>query len=209
MSSLSSGRCTRSCSRPPSEQGVSPFGGDVYTLKRRPQRVQLRRPVRRRNRIAGSTFISTTASIGCPSASSIVASAFAWAMLRGNPSRMNPCSASGRLSRSRMSASTRSSDTSAPASIAAFACNPSGVRRATASRNRSPEEIWGAPYLPASRCDCVPLPDPGAPSNTILISSLLPRRPVVRSAVGARKAGTLPIASRCVKRKHPGDGRTR
>ena len=48
-------------------------------------------------------------------------------------------------------------------------CLPSSVPRATASRSRSPEETCGTPYLACRRCACVPLPEPGAPSNTIRI----------------------------------------
>src|SRR5215467_1749852 len=35
-----------------------------------------------------------------------------------------------------------------------------------ASRNRSPVERWQAPYLRDNKAACVPLPTPGAPSNT-------------------------------------------
>ena len=63
-----------------------------------------------------------------------------------------------------------SSETSWPASITALALRPSSVPRATASRSRSPEDTCGTPYLACRRCACVPLPEPGAPSNTIRIS---------------------------------------
>ena len=143
----------------------------LYTV---PHFGQMRRPASRCISVSLRTSSSSTASSGWPISSSSAFSEFAWSMLRGKPSRMKPRAASGRLKRSRIRPSTMSSETSWPASITALALRPSSVPRATASRSRSPEDTCGTPYLACRRCACVPLPDPGAPSNTIRISPIRP-----------------------------------
>src|SRR6516162_11670152 len=82
---------------------------------------------------------------------------------------MKPCAASGFAIRSSIMPSTMSSETRSPASITAFALRPSGVLSATARRKRSPVDTCGRPKSFWSRCACVPFPEPGAPSITILM----------------------------------------
>src|SRR3989441_149704 len=103
-----------------------------------------------------------------PAASSFVnfESASACASVRGNPSRMNPFFASGSLSRRSVIAITRSSGTSPPASMYAFAFFPSSDRAVTLCRKMSPVETWGTPRYAASFVAWVPLPAPGGPRRT-------------------------------------------
>ena len=96
-------------------------------------------------RTSKSTSISSATSSGLPISSSMRSRASAWERLRGNPSRMKPLRASGCARRLRIMASTSSSGTSWPASMAAFACTPRGVPLATSARSRSPVEICGMP----------------------------------------------------------------
>src|SRR5438876_4134725 len=93
-------------------------------------------------------------------------SASACASVRGNPSRMNPFFASGSLSRRSVIAITRSSGTSPPASMYAFAFFPSSDRAVPLCRKMSPVETWGTPRYAASFVAWVPLPAPGGPRRT-------------------------------------------
>src|SRR5574337_1515507 len=86
--------------------------------------------------------------------------------------------------------------------MAALACRPSGVPAARASRSRSPVDTCGTRYLSASFLAWVPLPEPGAPSNTILMglsfgSSGRPERRARNPESGAgalQGSGKLPVA---------------
>ena len=118
--------------------------GAVSTLNTRPQSSQMRRPVRRLNSTPRSRFSRTTASSGCPRSASILASASAWARLRGKPSRMKPLAASGCARRSRIMPSTMASSTSLPASMAALA-------RSTEFGPRRPPRAAGRRWIFAAR----------------------------------------------------------
>ena len=50
-----------------------------------------------------------------------------------------------------------------------YAACASGSQALAAARNNSPVEMWGRPSSLTSSAAWVPLPDPGAPSNTIRI----------------------------------------
>ena len=86
-------------------------------------------------------------------------------------------------------------------------CVPSSVPRATASRSRSPEDTCGTPYLACRRCACVPLPEPGAPSNTIRIMSIptLPKKRRYPTENERRARDTrLAAALRILRARDPG-----
>ena len=100
--------------------------------------------------------------------------ASACATVRGKPSRMKPRRASSSSMRSDTMPTTISSETRSPASITALARMPIGVPAVTAARSMSPVDNCGMPNRWRSRSDCVPLPAPGGPRNTILIASYPP-----------------------------------
>src|SRR5262249_45554109 len=110
---------------------------------------------------------------------------------RGNPSRRNPFFTAG--SRSSMRPMTRSSGTSLPSRMMGSAFLPSSGPAATASRRRSPGEVWVTPTPAASFSACVPLPEPAAPRNPRFIAPpgagltvVIPVR--LRSGTGAAAA---------------------
>src|SRR5207247_2405169 len=104
-----------------------------------------RRPVFRLINSSGSRNRLTTESIFVS-----FESASACASVRGNPSRMNPFFASGSLSRRSVIAITRSSGTSPPAPMYAFAFFPRSDPAVTLCRKMSPVETWGTPRYAAS-----------------------------------------------------------
>src|SRR2546428_1873664 len=91
-------------------------------------------------------------------------------IVRGKPSRMKPFFASGSFSRRSVIAITMSSGTSCPASMYAFAFFPRSVPCAALCRKKLPVEMCGTPRYAASFAAWVPLPAPGGPSKTSLIS---------------------------------------
>ena len=134
--------------RLPSEQGVSALGGDVYTLNRR--RTRAAAPAGQAPQQDGRVHLHQHH--GFDRLAELFQHRGERVCLGDVAGKAVEDEAVQRVRAAQALADERqhdSSDTSAPASIAAFACKPRGVRRATASRNRSPEEIWGAPYLPA------------------------------------------------------------
>ena len=94
----------------------------------------------RRRALRASTRVRSPRRASGPCAASIASSASACATVRGKPSRMKPCLASGSSMRSLMMPTTISSETSAPDSITALALRPIGVPAATAARSMSPVE---------------------------------------------------------------------
>ena len=120
-------------------------GGDVYTLNTRPQPSQIRRPVRRLNRMPRSRFNSTTASSGCRARPAVASSASACAMLRGKPSRMKPLA---RRAAPAARGSCRARWHRRPACPRPWPPSPAGRARSpslTASRSKSPVDICGTP----------------------------------------------------------------
>src|SRR3989442_10947043 len=141
------------------------FGGFVrmwYTVS---SFGQTRRPVFRLISSSGSRkkFTAASSFVNLDSAS-------ACAIVRGNPSRMKPFFASGSLTRGAVTEITMSSGTSCPASMYAFAFFPRSVPCATLCRKMLPVEMCGTPRYAASFAAWVPLPAPGGPSRTSLMS---------------------------------------
>ena len=64
----------------------------------------------------------------------------------------------------------RSSGTSAPASMCAFARAPSGVPSRTFARSRSPVEMCATSNVLTIFFDSVPLPPPGGPMMSVTIA---------------------------------------
>src|SRR6478735_8239672 len=98
-----------------------------------------------------------------PSSASVESSAWAWASVRGKPSRMNPPSVSGADRRSRNMPMITSSGTRSPRAMISLATRPSSLPSRTASRSMSPVAMWGSPCSGATRAAWVPLPAPGGP----------------------------------------------
>src|SRR3989454_420322 len=83
---------------------------------------------------------------------------------------MKPFLASGSFGRRSVIEITMSSGTSCPASMYAFAFFPRSVPCATLCRKMLPVEMCGTPRYAASFAAWVPLPAPGGPSRTSLMS---------------------------------------
>src|SRR5690606_9790405 len=69
----------------------------------------------------------------------------------------------------RTSPRIRSSGTSSPASMYAWAFRPSSVPSRRAARSRSPVDTWAAPVSSARRTAWVPFPTPGPPRRIAII----------------------------------------
>src|SRR4029453_10084736 len=119
----------------------------------------------------------TAADTESPLSARSLSSASAWAIVRGNPSRMNPRRGAGWAIRSRIRSTIRSSETRSPRSMMAWAFCPSGVFSRTAVRRISPVEMAGTPRRSARNFAWVPLPLPGGPRNTTRIPRLAPTSP--------------------------------
>src|SRR2546427_9835535 len=161
---------------------------------------QTRRPVFRLISSSGSRkkFTAASSFVNLDSAS-------ACAIVRGNPSRMKPFFASGSLSRRSVIAITMSSGTSCPASMYAFAFFPRSVPCATLCRKKLPVEMCGTPRYAASFAAWVPLPAPGGPSKTSLIS----RRERSQRSKDFGPHNTLGSAARPNVPEHDVEGRDR
>src|SRR2546428_472509 len=131
--------------------------------------------------------------------------ASACAIVRGKPSRMKPFFASGSFSRRSVIAITMSSGTSCPASMYAFAFFPRSVPCATLCRKKLPVEMCGTPRYAASFAAWVPLPAPGGPSKTSLIS----RRERSQRSKDFGPHNTLGSAARPNVPEHDVEGRDR
>src|SRR5262245_15144156 len=193
---MSSGRCVSAV--PSLSQIPAFFGGTNRTWYGVWHFGHDRRPARRSTIDSSGTSNATTRSSGSRREARIRSRASAWPIVRGKPSRMNPFAQSGFDSRSSMMSTTVASETSRPSRITCSTVSPSGVRLRTASRRRSPVEMWTQPRFSAIRLACVPLPEPGGPSNTSLMDDPQPRILLedLRFAIG-----DLPDQSRIPNRK--------
>mmetsp|Transcript_5933 Transcript_5933/g.25231 ORF Transcript_5933/g.25231 Transcript_5933/m.25231 type:complete len:204 (+) Transcript_5933:183-794(+) len=150
------------------------FGGLNLAWYERPEALCTHRPQMRSSSTASGTCSSTTFATASPFFASTSSSFLACSTVRGKPSRMNPEAQSGSLMRSAMMPHTMSSVTSAPASIAALACLPTGVPAATAARSMSPVDSCGVPSLASILGACVPLPAPGGPNKIMILRASEP-----------------------------------
>ncbi len=119
---------------------------------------------------------------------------------------MKPFLQSGSVMRPAITPTTRSSETSPPASITSFACLPTSVPAATAARSMSPVLSCGMPSASTILGACVPLPAPGGPNRIMILRAAIETTGArcdargARDATGARARGAnAEVAARATK----------
>ncbi len=167
VASLSSGRWIRCAARRLGHTARRALGGEVRTLNTRPQSAQLRRPAMRRT---SSRVVDLHQHHGIERLLELVEQRVERVGLREvarKPVEDEAAAASGSPSRSRIMPSTMSSATSVPAVHGRLRLQA----ELGAARNRLAQQVAGGDLRDAERStrrwDCVPLPEPGAPSSTI------------------------------------------